>query len=373
MSAFDQIDFRKQLRYFFSSIEWSYIVEASQMGDSDVIIHNYDRNIVEYLEISVPYMLMYERVNMKDNIFYLNVASEQEFSCYSMPYSELHVPERSQHFHDFYEFTIVLSGTLQLHVEDTVKTYHAGDMCFCNRRIRHRELYEGDCELILLMITHEMLLRILKKDVSYFRGQKPETYSHLFRDIITSSSFLQKKVYYDFTAKSPEATAIDDISACVLFILYALKKHGPGTSYLIKGRICELLAIFDHDRSYQISQHQLPANEREELFFEISTVFHETHGLISNAALVERLSYNSEYMNRVIKRHAGMTLTDYRRSFVLREAATLLADTNQSVAEISEALGYSNRTFFNRIFAEKYNMTPSEYRIRIAQMAAQND
>ena len=40
MSDFDQIDFRKQLRYFFSSIEWPNIVEASQMGDSDVIIHN---------------------------------------------------------------------------------------------------------------------------------------------------------------------------------------------------------------------------------------------------------------------------------------------------------------------------------------------
>ena len=40
----------------------------------------------------------------------------------------------------------------------------------------------------------------------------------------------------------------------------------------------------------------------------------------------------------------------------------LLKDTDLSIEEICGRMGYSNRYYFNRIFAEKYGMTPSEFR-----------
>jgi AraC-like DNA-binding protein len=40
----------------------------------------------------------------------------------------------------------------------------------------------------------------------------------------------------------------------------------------------------------------------------------------------------------------------------------MLKETDMKIAEILEHFGYSNRTYFNKIFREKYNVSPREYR-----------
>jgi len=57
-----------------------------------------------------------------------------------------------------------------------------------------------------------------------------------------------------------------------------------------------------------------------------------------------------------------MSLVELGRSISLEEAATLLRDTDDTVGEIMQILGYSNRTYFYRIFRQKYGLTPKEYR-----------
>ncbi|MBE5977118.1 MAG: AraC family transcriptional regulator [Paenibacillaceae bacterium] len=40
----------------------------------------------------------------------------------------------------------------------------------------------------------------------------------------------------------------------------------------------------------------------------------------------------------------------------------VLLETDMKIGEICETLGYSNRNFFNKLFAEEYSITPSKYR-----------
>jgi len=40
----------------------------------------------------------------------------------------------------------------------------------------------------------------------------------------------------------------------------------------------------------------------------------------------------------------------------------MLKNTDMKIEEICEALGYTNRSFFNRLFIERYGMTPTKYR-----------
>jgi AraC-like DNA-binding protein len=42
--------------------------------------------------------------------------------------------------------------------------------------------------------------------------------------------------------------------------------------------------------------------------------------------------------------------------------AKKLRNTNITIGALCEEYGYTNRSFFNRIFAEQYKMSPSEYR-----------
>ena len=57
-----------------------------------------------------------------------------------------------------------------------------------------------------------------------------------------------------------------------------------------------------------------------------------------------------------------MRLSKYINSIKLQKAATLLLETNNSIAQITEAVGYDNANYFSQLFKKQYGMKPSEYR-----------
>ena len=111
-----------------------------------------------------------------------------------------------------------------------------------------------------------------------------------------------------------------------------------------------------------IQTHQTRISNEERLFYQVSQLLQNRKGRISRGELEAELNYNSDYINRVVKKHTGRTLSDYSRSFLLKEAADLLKNTDKRVGEICEELGYTNRSHFNRLFIERFGMTPTEYR-----------
>ena len=87
-----------------------------------------------------------------------------------------------------------------------------------------------------------------------------------------------------------------------------------------------------------------------------------SNGIFSPAEIEKITGYNGDYVERIIKRYTGKTLSAYGREFLVQKAADLLKHTDLSIEEICRRQGYSNRYYFNKIFFEKYGITPSQYR-----------
>lgn len=64
----------------------------------------------------------------------------------------------------------------------------------------------------------------------------------------------------------------------------------------------------------------------------------------------------------LFKKQMGMTFTEYLRKVRLSAACRLLADTDKSVGEISEAVGYSDVRSFRKHFRDSYRVTPLRFR-----------
>lgn len=58
----------------------------------------------------------------------------------------------------------------------------------------------------------------------------------------------------------------------------------------------------------------------------------------------------------------GITPNDFIRSVRLKRAAVLLSDTNLSIVEISERVGFNTPRYFSTQFKKMFGVTPSEYR-----------
>ena len=58
----------------------------------------------------------------------------------------------------------------------------------------------------------------------------------------------------------------------------------------------------------------------------------------------------------------GITPNDFIRSVRLKRAAILLSDTDLSIVEISERVGFNTPRYFSTQFKKMFGVTPSEYR-----------
>lgn len=88
-----------------------------------------------------------------------------------------------------------------------------------------------------------------------------------------------------------------------------------------------------------------------------------TNAELSREELAQQLGMNYKYVADAIRECSdGMTLTEFLNHQRLAYAARLLATTNDAVTLIADLSGFNNRSYFNRLFRERYKLPPSEYR-----------
>ena len=83
-------------------------------------------------------------------------------------------------------------------------------------------------------------------------------------------------------------------------------------------------------------------------------------GSLTEAA--QGLHCDVAWLSREIKRRTGRTYTELLQERRLRQAAWLLAHTDQRVSDIALAVGYENVSYFHRIFRQHYGLSPKKYR-----------
>ena len=83
-------------------------------------------------------------------------------------------------------------------------------------------------------------------------------------------------------------------------------------------------------------------------------------GSLTDAAKL--LHYDFFWLSHEIKNRTGKTYTEHLQEKRLSQAAFLLKSTSLSVEEIAIAVGYENKSYFHRIFAEKFGLSPKKYR-----------
>jgi len=78
--------------------------------------------------------------------------------------------------------------------------------------------------------------------------------------------------------------------------------------------------------------------------------------------MAEFCQLTENQLRRLFHKEAGMHPKQYLDRLKMRRAATLLTDTQLSIAEIAARLGYNDQFHFSRRFKAMYNVSPVHYR-----------
>ena len=90
----------------------------------------------------------------------------------------------------------------------------------------------------------------------------------------------------------------------------------------------------------------------------------ETHSAerFSLQEMAGALFVNGSYLLRTFKRNTGMTPLSYHHRIRCSRAKELLVQTDQTISEVGEAVGFATSSHFSHIFRKTEGCTPSEYR-----------
>jgi len=83
---------------------------------------------------------------------------------------------------------------------------------------------------------------------------------------------------------------------------------------------------------------------------------------ISLESVSDVVGFNTAYFGTMFKNETGSTFSDYLLSKRMERAKELLRDTNNSVADICETVGYCDVKHFSKIFSKYTSLKPREYR-----------
>ena len=83
---------------------------------------------------------------------------------------------------------------------------------------------------------------------------------------------------------------------------------------------------------------------------------------ISLADVCEHFNYSRSFICRIFKEQTGESLINCFNRLKIEEAKRLLRESEVSVNEISEILGFSEAKYFCNVFKSRQGMTPIEYR-----------
>lgn len=85
---------------------------------------------------------------------------------------------------------------------------------------------------------------------------------------------------------------------------------------------------------------------------------------LSIEEMAEFSGFSESHFMKFFKNHMGVPFVSYLNDYRLTLAARALAEGQEDVLTVAMDVGFSNVSYFNRLFKKKFRMTPLEYRKR---------
>lgn len=317
-------------------------------------------------EYTTPYMLVFEIYSSCDKTLELYRLTPGKIFGIKEPLNKSDMGEhRPLHQHNYYEIMLVLEGQISHHIEQKYYTYMPGQCCVIDKKISHAELFLYDFTALFIAVSDHYAQKIEAENCYPDSSGISIPYSDSILKFILSDIYdkhnLHKR-FIDFTPIYPFELQKPAPAEIIYYIISESIFPQCGYHLIIKGLILRLFHIFDNSSFYNITSVKIDSNPQEFLYLKIMQLLETHNGKITRAELEEFLHYNGDYLNRITKQYCGSTLTQCAQTIRLKRAGKLLLESNLSINDIIDHLGYSNKTYFYKLFASQYGMTPNEYR-----------
>lgn len=114
-------------------------------------------------------------------------------------------------------------------------------------------------------------------------------------------------------------------------------------------------------RMLPVVEHIYRQPQRKEITEAQLYVLRSMHRRVTQEEVAEHLHLNPSYFSRLFKRETGENFVEFVTRTKMEKAKELIDQTDSTVEELAELLGYENKSYFLKCFKSYTGLTPSEY------------
>lgn len=260
------------------------------------------------------------------------------------------------HQHDHYELLYVQSGTVNVNIETECCQYHAGDFVLINRFSRHLEQYDQDNAVVYLCFSKN-LAQELTADLGHYKFQE-ELIRFLHQDTVREDPYTKQCLEFRQVAEMVPGQS----DALIRTLVTEMSERQPGYLYVTKALLLRLFVALSDQGRYAMRAKRKKGTAKDRIFEAIREYIVAQNGVLVRSQLEKQLHFHADYLNKIVKTKTGMSLVKFAQAYRMKEAARLIGTTDIPIVQISQTLGFTNKTHFYRLFSKMYHMTPLEHR-----------
>ncbi len=277
-----------------------------------------------------------------ENIF-INISTEQV--------------ESHLHAHDFIEITYVASGEGVHEISKNEYNVSKGDLFIINYDIPHQfRSYDDITKPPLVVYNCIFKPEFIDYTLLDCKDFTDITHHFLFRSLFPDENVEQ----CDIRLLGKDCAEIEDI---YIKMYNEYTKKEKGYVEILRAYVIELLVMVF--RLCDINQHLYEpiSLERKDIIKKVIEYMKDNY---QEGVTLEELSamafLSKNYFCKLFKEVTKTTVSQYIQDIRIDKACELLTNTNKTILDISNMVGYKDIKFFNHVFKRKTGQTPGGYR-----------
>lgn len=259
----------------------------------------------------------------------------------------------SAHQHSFIELNYVYSGTCKQIINGNKIILKEGDLCLLDKNVKHEIASASENDIII-----NILIR-----TSYFDAALLQRLSgnDLLTDFFVHAIYEQKRDSRYIIFSHGENNRLKDliIQAYIEYSNQEICSNEAINSYI-------LLIFTELLRMYHRSPQSVKKPQSKKIVIaEILAYMEENYVSLTLEKTAKKFHFHPNHLTRLLKSHVGKTFMNISHQLKIKNACILLANTDLTIEQIANQVGYTNHTFFYKSFKKFHGVTPAVYRKNI--------
>ncbi len=259
-----------------------------------------------------------------------------------------------EHRHEYIEIVYVLEGQLVQEMNGEKQRMRKGDICILDKNVRHSSEALTEHDIVINMLI------------------TPDFFDGLFMNLLTDdnriSNFIINSLYSMSTAQqyimyhAEENSIIRMILESMLMEYFSEKTR---SMIAIKGYL--LILFTELSRGLAEGKEEVIKKSLKSIKKELFDYIKENFKDCNLTVMAGHFHFHPVYLSNLIKREFGKNLKDLLMELRMEEVSHLLKNTDMTIENIINEVGYTNNSYFYKIFKKQYGCTPVDYRRNVGK------